>query len=69
MCMVISPCSNEKVQPGQEQESCFGEATVFSIQPDVAAIVAVAQEKLGGPIWIPPTPAPSPGGPEPAPLP
>jgi hypothetical protein len=69
ICAVIDPCSNENAQPGEEAENCFGEATVFSIRPDAAVVIAVAHAKLGGPIWIPPTPRPSPGGPEPEPMP
>jgi hypothetical protein len=66
LCTAVSlACSSPLAQPGQDQETCAGHATLEALAPDVSVVLAEGFERLGGPVWTPPggggPPGPRPG--------
>jgi hypothetical protein len=56
-------CTSALTQPGQDQESCAGKATIEALFPDIGVIIADGIEKIGGPGWVPPSTGGPPTGP------
>jgi hypothetical protein len=67
VCVTIDVCSNEKAMPTEDPETCFGTATVLSTVRTLADVLAEAYERLGGPLWTPPTGGTGPSNPQPGP--